>query len=406
MSEISVLDLPLMAYAELTANDRVLVIDDGILKQFTWENLLTFIQSNVQGEKGDQGVAGTNGTNGINGTNGADGADGLSAYELAVNAGFSGTIQQWLDSLVGAAGADGADGSNGWTPNIAIVADGERRVVQVLSWSNGSGTPPTTGYLGSTGIVTDIAQATNIRGIQGVQGIQGATGATGAQGIQGIQGNAGTSAYQLAVLEGFVGTESEWLASLVGATGATGAAGADGLSVTDIDIATNGSITLTMSDTSTIVSNTPNTTTGFAKYIDTQYVGATTLAVASATTVVLPNNKGTVVETRLPTGVTTFYNGTVLQLADTAGMYEVTISFTVKAATQADPMKLTIHDNADAVIFTEDFFVTGQSRSTTVNIKAHLVGSSQVASGLTVKVAAQDYAQEIVDISYTICKIF
>ena len=29
MAEISVIDLPLMAYSELTPNDRVLVIDDG-----------------------------------------------------------------------------------------------------------------------------------------------------------------------------------------------------------------------------------------------------------------------------------------------------------------------------------------------------------------------------------------
>jgi len=31
---------------------------------------------------------------------GQDGNDGLSAYEIAVNNGFSGTEQEWLDSLV------------------------------------------------------------------------------------------------------------------------------------------------------------------------------------------------------------------------------------------------------------------------------------------------------------------
>jgi len=38
---------------------------------------------------------------------GTAGADGLSAYEVAVENGFSGTEQEWLDSLVGADGVDG-----------------------------------------------------------------------------------------------------------------------------------------------------------------------------------------------------------------------------------------------------------------------------------------------------------
>jgi hypothetical protein len=44
----------------------------------------------------------------------------------------------------------------------------------------------------------------------------------------GSQGPAGDSAYEVAVDNGFVGTEAEWLASLVGPTGATGATGATG----------------------------------------------------------------------------------------------------------------------------------------------------------------------------------
>ena len=41
--------------------------------------------------------------------------DGKSAYELAVDNGYSGTIQQWLDSLKG---QDGTNGTNGTTPHI------------------------------------------------------------------------------------------------------------------------------------------------------------------------------------------------------------------------------------------------------------------------------------------------
>ena len=53
-------------------------------------------------------------------------------------------------------------------------------------------------------------------GPQGPIGPAGPTGATGPQGDTGPQGLTGLSAYQVAQSNGFTGTESEWLASLVG----------------------------------------------------------------------------------------------------------------------------------------------------------------------------------------------
>ena len=50
---------------------------------------------------------------GATGATGEAGADGKSAYELAVENGFEGSLEEWLTSLVGSAGADGADGSDG-----------------------------------------------------------------------------------------------------------------------------------------------------------------------------------------------------------------------------------------------------------------------------------------------------
>lgn len=41
------------------------------------------------------------------GTGGGTGANGLSAYEIAVSHGYSGTESQWLASLQGAAGPEG-----------------------------------------------------------------------------------------------------------------------------------------------------------------------------------------------------------------------------------------------------------------------------------------------------------
>lgn len=64
-----------------------------------------------------------------------------------------------------------------------------------------------TGPQGETG-------ATGATGPQGVQGETGATGAMGAQGPQGETGATGASAYEIALAEGFSGSEDEWLDSL------------------------------------------------------------------------------------------------------------------------------------------------------------------------------------------------
>jgi hypothetical protein len=68
-------------------------------------------QDGIQGEQGIPGQDGADGQDGIQGIQGEqgipgqDGADGLSAYELAVSEGFIGTLQEYLDSLVGPSGA-------------------------------------------------------------------------------------------------------------------------------------------------------------------------------------------------------------------------------------------------------------------------------------------------------------
>lgn len=54
------------------------------------------------------------------------GAAGSSAYTLAVQCGFSGTLEEWLASLAGPAGSDGADGDDGAPGQAgAAGADGE-----------------------------------------------------------------------------------------------------------------------------------------------------------------------------------------------------------------------------------------------------------------------------------------
>ena len=109
------------------------------------------------------------------------GDPGSSAYEIAVENGFTGTETEWLASLKGEKGDQGEQG-----------IQGEK------------------GDTGSQGL----------QGIQGVQGPKGEKGDTGEKGEPGIQGTdgakgeSGASAYEIAVENGFSGTETEWLESL------------------------------------------------------------------------------------------------------------------------------------------------------------------------------------------------
>lgn len=77
------------------------------------------------------------------------------------------------DGLPGAAGDDGApgrdgdDGEDGWTPLPAVASDSDRRVLEITDWTGGTGTKPAVGYLGTSGIVSAIADGVDIRGASG-----------------------------------------------------------------------------------------------------------------------------------------------------------------------------------------------------------------------------------------------
>lgn len=69
-----------------------------------------FIIEGLNGKDGKDGLDGINGTNGIDGSDGVDGTNGKSAYELAVENGFEGSLNEWLLSLV-VQGSNGKDGA-------------------------------------------------------------------------------------------------------------------------------------------------------------------------------------------------------------------------------------------------------------------------------------------------------
>jgi hypothetical protein len=80
-------------------------------------------------------------------------------------------------------------------------------------------------------LASQEAEATVITipgGVRGLTGPQGEPGPEGEPGDTGPQGEVGLSAYEVALDNGFEGTEAEWLASLVGPQGAKGDTGDTG----------------------------------------------------------------------------------------------------------------------------------------------------------------------------------
>ena len=87
-------------------------------------------------------------------------------------------VDQGLQGPPGEDGEDGTDGDNGWSPILSIESDDDRRVLRIVDWAGGEGTKPATGdYIGPTGLVSDPANAVDIRGPQGEDGADGDDGA-------------------------------------------------------------------------------------------------------------------------------------------------------------------------------------------------------------------------------------
>lgn len=69
----------------------------------------------IQGAKGQDGENGKDGQDGVNGKDGANGSDGKSAYQIWLDAGNTGTEEDYLASLKGEQGETGAKGDKGDT---------------------------------------------------------------------------------------------------------------------------------------------------------------------------------------------------------------------------------------------------------------------------------------------------
>ena len=89
---------------------------------------------------------------------------------------------------------------------------------------------------------TEIEWLESLKGADGKNGVDGAPGQdgidgkNGADGQDGVNGSDGKSAYIIAVEHGFTGTETEWLASLKGTDGKDGADGQPGKDAPEVDL--------------------------------------------------------------------------------------------------------------------------------------------------------------------------
>ncbi len=148
---------------------------------------------------------------GSTGDSGQTGADGKSAYEIAMDNGFIGSETDWLKSLRGDKGEPGDNGDIGISiekveqTTISTEDMGENIITVTLSDGSSSTFQVKNGSKGSTG----------------------EAGSKGEKGDIGLTGKDGESAYQIAVNNGFAGTEIEWLESLKGIKGEPGESAAD-----------------------------------------------------------------------------------------------------------------------------------------------------------------------------------
>lgn len=159
-----------------------------------------------QGETGPQGIQGEQGFDGDTGPQGEQGLQGI----------------QGIQGETGLTGSQGPQGEQGLQGIQGVKGDTGDQGIQGIQGIKGD-----TGLTGAQGIQgeTGLTGEQGIQGIQGIQGVQGVKGDTGAQGPQGLTG---LSAYQVAQLNGFTGTEAEWLATLEGDVGPQGPIGETG----------------------------------------------------------------------------------------------------------------------------------------------------------------------------------
>ena len=139
----------------------------------------------------------------------------------------------WLtitpDGVGGAAGSSALNFVPGVDiANSTVVASAGGSATKDFYIATSSKTHVVVDLLGYYVDVATIQGAAGADGINGTNGVDGTNGTNGTNGVDGAPGADGKSAFQIALDNGYQGTEVQWLASLKGDTGAQGATGAAG----------------------------------------------------------------------------------------------------------------------------------------------------------------------------------
>ena len=244
--------------SEITGGKRITLAwtDDGGTSRTTPVDL----ENGAQGVKGDKGDTGNTGARGEQGE-AATISIGTVQSGVSPNVTNSGTAQNAVLNFTfpkgdkgdkGDKGNDGADGKSfeikaqystyadmiaehptGTAGESYLVGDDNPDLYIWLTddaqWYNNGKIAGVKGDKGDTGDdgyspIASVSKSGKVTTIS----VRDKTGATTANVNDGEDGQDGKSAYEVAVDEGFVGTESEWLASLKGDDGATGANGQNG----------------------------------------------------------------------------------------------------------------------------------------------------------------------------------
>lgn len=215
--------------------------------------------ASLKGEKGDTGYTPQKGIDYFDGVDGTDGKDGLSikgdvgekgepfkytdfteeqvadlngdkgdigdsAYEIALAEGFVGTKSEWVESL------NGIDGIDGKEYNDTEIQGRVLSLEEDIPTKRGNDTKIVVGDLETSLKALVNRESYDDKEIQAkVTTIESEVANLKVIGKDGKDGIDGSSAYQLALHNGYDGTEKEWLSSLKGDKGERGLDGANGI---------------------------------------------------------------------------------------------------------------------------------------------------------------------------------
>lgn len=148
-------------------------------------------------------------------------------------------------------------------------------------------------------------------------------------------------------------------------------------------------------------------TTGWGQYMDDTYTEGSPLSVTEGVTIDMPNDAGVANEDYLPTGVTSFYNGTVITPDNEGDAYEISIRFKTKSSVNDGAIRVGLDIGGSlGEIFSDSRRLvrgTATENSMAFNFTAFSLDTF-LSNGGTVKFEAVTGDQSVYDIVFVIVR--